>query len=140
MFAPEEQKNWYQHEGRGSQQRRARHVRPAMNKRRLSRWFVRLLMPRYDELSLFLMSLTFLILLRYRYGFLSERTITNRNASTREIQVGTAAAIVVLVLCQYVLELHWSLTYSVCLAYAANINASVQRAVRRLGKRKRMMN
>lgn len=58
--------------------------------------------------------------------------VSDRDATMGQIVFGSAAAIVILLLCGYWLKLHWVITYSICITYTTGIDRQIQRL---LGKR-----
>jgi len=75
-----------------------------------------LLFPIYNLLS----ALVSLILLRA--SVINESCVSDENATPMEVIIGSAAVIIVIVICQYMLKYFWALTYSVCLTYAYLFN------------------
>jgi hypothetical protein len=56
-----------------------------------------------------------------------ERSISNSNTSIWLVLLGMLNVVLLFILCKYVLELYWAVTFSICVIYASNINNAVQR-------------
>lgn len=70
---------------------------------------------------------SFLLLLMYRFHLIDETAITDDNAAPYQVVVGGAVVLVVFLICQYAFRLHWTITFSVCVCYATNVNSLLQR-------------
>jgi hypothetical protein len=68
-----------------------------------------------------------LLLLLYWIQQLDESAIIEGKAPPRQILVGGLTVLVVFLLCQFAFHLHWTLTFSVCVCYATNVNSFQQR-------------
>lgn len=66
-----------------------------------------------------LVNAIFIIVLR-GLEVINEDCITDKDASLRQVAIGLAILLVVFVLCQYVFDLYWAVTMSVCVAYSTN--------------------
>lgn len=68
-----------------------------------------------------------LLLLMYWVQLIDESAITDDNAAPREIVVSGTVVFAVFLLCQFLFRLHWTMTFSVCVCYATNVNAFLRR-------------
>ena len=75
-----------------------------------------------------------LILLWY-IGMADPDRIADSDATATQVMIGLTVAGITFVICRYVFKLHWSITLSVCVVYASNINALVQRLWMRAWRR-----
>lgn len=62
------------------------------------------------------------IVLIYLIGFGDDTLIGDSNAPSLKLFLGAVITLFTFYLCQYQFGLHWSLTFSICVAYAMNIN------------------
>ena len=67
------------------------------------------------------------ILNLYLIGFADDKMMDDSDASLPEIFLGSFIIIVAFLICEYKLELHWSMTFSICITYAMNINGFLAR-------------
>ena len=56
-----------------------------------------------------------------------EVTVSEEDATPRQLALGSAALACLIGLCQYAFELHWSITLSICVIYASHFDRLVQR-------------
>lgn len=68
-----------------------------------------------------------LLLLLYRFHLIDESAIADDNATPYQVVAGGAVVLVVFLVCQFVFRLHWTITFSVCVCYATNVNSFLQR-------------
>lgn len=66
------------------------------------------------------------LLVLYRLEAFDERVIVDDDATPREVVLGTLMLCAVFCVCTYALEMHWALTFSVCVAYATNVSRFVE--------------
>lgn len=69
----------------------------------------------------------------YLIGFADEKMMDDSDASLPEIFLGSLVIIVAFLICEYKLGLHWSMTFSICVSFAMNINGVIVANMRRLG-------
>lgn len=62
------------------------------------------------------------VVLLYLIGFADPTMLEDANASLWELFVGSVITIAIFSLCQFWLDLHWSITFSICVAYAMIAN------------------
>ena len=60
--------------------------------------------------------------LLYLIGFADPRIIDDEHASPWELLLGSIITFITFYLCQFRFNLHWSATFSICLAYAMSVN------------------
>jgi len=53
-----------------------------------------------------------------RYGLVDEFCITDDNVNTPQVVAGIVVLFVGFAICHFMLRLHWSLTFSICVAFA----------------------
>jgi len=66
-----------------------------------------------------LVNAIFIIVLR-GLEVINEDSLVDKDASLMQVVIGLAILLVVFVLCQYVFDLYWAVTMSVCVAYSTN--------------------
>ena len=66
-----------------------------------------------------------LIILWY-IGMADEDRVADSDATAIQVVIGLAAAGIAFAVCQYLFKVHWSITLSVCVIYASNVNGLVQ--------------
>jgi hypothetical protein len=69
-------------------------------------------------------SLLFLFL--YRFGIINETAIADDNAKSYQVAAGMAVIVFIFLICQYVFQFHWTITFSTCACYCTNVNTFVQ--------------
>ena len=67
-----------------------------------------------------------LILLWY-IGMADQDRIADSDATAIQVVVGLTVAGITFAACRYLFKLHWSITLSICVVYASNVNALMQR-------------
>jgi hypothetical protein len=63
-----------------------------------------------------------LLLLLFRVGVINETSITDENARTGEVIFGFVIVLGIFVVCRFVFELYWALTFSICTVYATSFS------------------
>ena len=53
-----------------------------------------------------------------RVGADPNRSINDENAKLQDVIVGSAALIVIFIICQFYLQLAWAMTFSICISYS----------------------
>ena len=66
-----------------------------------------------------------LLLLMYRFGIVDETLISDEAPSAVQLIAGGLAVTATFVICQFVFDLNWAITFSICVAYATNLNQVV---------------
>ncbi len=62
------------------------------------------------------------IILLYLIGFASGSMMDDGDAPKRDLFIGSVVVITTFLLCNFWFDFHWSITFSICVAYAMNIN------------------
>jgi hypothetical protein len=68
----------------------------------------------------------FLLLLMYRFDFMDDAIIVDDNAGPFEVVAGLCVVLMTFAIGTFVFELYWAVVFSMCMAYATNINALVK--------------
>ena len=68
----------------------------------------------------------FLLLLMYRFDLMDEAIIVDDNAAPFELAAGVCVVLMTVAISTFVFELYWAVIFSMCMAYATNINALVR--------------
>ena len=68
----------------------------------------------------------FLLLLLYRFDLLDDAIIVDDNAGRIEVVAGICVVLMTFAIGTFVFELYWAVIFSICMAYATNINALVR--------------
>jgi len=67
-----------------------------------------------------------LLVLMLRFNIIDESSIVDDNAAPVQLALGGLVVVATLVVCRFVFELYWAVTFSICVAYATNLNRAVQ--------------
>ena len=67
-----------------------------------------------------------LLLLMLRFDIIDESSIVDDNAAPVQLVLGGLVVVAALIVCRFVFELYWAVTFSICVAYATNLNRAVQ--------------
>ena len=67
-----------------------------------------------------------LLLAMYRFEFIDESSIVDDNATAFQVIFGSMVVVAVLIVCRFVFDMYWAITFSICVTYATNINGTVQ--------------
>jgi hypothetical protein len=67
-----------------------------------------------------------LLLVMYRFKIINESSIADDNATPFEVVLGVIVVAAAFVVCRFVFEMYWAITFSICVAYASNINGTIQ--------------
>jgi len=67
-----------------------------------------------------------LLLLMLRGKIIDERCISDRDATIQEVIIGLIAVLVIFVFCNYVFNLHWAITFSICIVYTTSFDKALQ--------------
>lgn len=67
-----------------------------------------------------------LLLLMYRCHIIDERSIVDENATPFQVLLGSIVIVATFVVCRFVVEMYWAITFSICVTYASNVNGTVQ--------------
>lgn len=71
-----------------------------------------------------------LLLILYRFDFIDESSIDDDNATPLQVLLGSIIVVATFVICHYIFKLYWAFTFSICVAYASNINETLQNLFR----------
>jgi hypothetical protein len=74
-----------------------------------------------------------LIVMQYVNVF-DESCIADRDATAWQVILGLAAVFVIFVFCNYVFNLHWSITFSICIIYTTSFDKALQSVFPRLAE------
>jgi hypothetical protein len=67
-----------------------------------------------------------LLLIMLRFGIINEKCISDRDATGLQIILGLTAVIIIFLICHFVLELYWAITFSICIVYATSFDKALQ--------------
>lgn len=67
-----------------------------------------------------------LLLLMLYFRIIDEDCISDRKATFVQTIIGLTAVLFVFILCNYVLKLHWAITYSICIVYTTSFDKALQ--------------
>jgi hypothetical protein len=67
-----------------------------------------------------------LLLLMLRIKLINENCISDRQAAPMQVIFGLAAVFVVFGLCNYIFNLHWAVTFSICIVYTTSFDKGLQ--------------
>lgn len=73
-----------------------------------------------------------LLIVMLRLKIIDEDCISDRNATLKEVVIGLIAVLIVFILCNYVLKLHWAVTLSICIIYTTSFDRALQSVFPRL--------
>ncbi|MGA2171390.1 MAG: hypothetical protein ABSG82_00040 [Sedimentisphaerales bacterium] len=60
------------------------------------------------------------------FKIIDKECISDRNATLKEVVIGLIAVLIVFILCNYVLKLHWAVTLSICIIYTTSVDKALQ--------------
>lgn len=60
---------------------------------------------------------------------LGEEYVSDRNAGFGQIILGAVAVTIVLLSCHFLLNMHWSITYSVCVTFTSSLDKAIQKVL-----------
>ena len=66
------------------------------------------------------------------FKIIDEECISDRKATLKEVVIGLIAFLIVFILCNYVLKLHWAVTLSICIIYTTSFDKGLQSVFPRL--------
>jgi hypothetical protein len=67
-----------------------------------------------------------LLLLMYRFDIIDESSIVDDNATPFQVILGSMVVVAIFIVCRFVFEMYWAITFSICVTYASNVNGTVQ--------------
>lgn len=67
-----------------------------------------------------------LLLLMLRLKIINEDCISDHNATPGQVIFGLIAVLIIFALCNFLFELYWALTFSICVIYATNFDRALQ--------------
>ena len=76
-----------------------------------------------------------LLLLMYRFEIIDESSIVDNNATAFQVISGSIVVVATLIVCRFVFEMYWAITFSICVTYASNLNGTIQSLFSRLRSR-----
>jgi DNA-directed RNA polymerase subunit RPC12/RpoP len=69
-------------------------------------------------------SILLVVMLRYRV--VDEECISDRDASLKEVAIGLIAVLAIFIFCNNVFNLHWAITFSICIIYTTCLDKGLQ--------------
>ena len=66
------------------------------------------------------------------FKIIDKECISDRNATLKEVVIGLIAILIVFILCNYALKLHWAVTLSICIIYTTSLDKGLQSVFPRL--------
>jgi DNA-directed RNA polymerase subunit RPC12/RpoP len=60
------------------------------------------------------------------FKIIDKECVSDRDASLKEVVIGLIAVLIVFILCNYVLKLHWAVTLSICIIYTTSFDRGLQ--------------
>ena len=70
-----------------------------------------------------------LLFLMYRFDIIDEGSIVDDNATLLQVIVGSVVVVFAFAICTFIFDMYWAITFSICVAYASNVNGVVQSIV-----------
>jgi uncharacterized membrane protein YhfC len=67
-----------------------------------------------------------LLLAMFRMKIIDTECIIDRDATATQVIIGLIAVLVLLIFCNYVFKLHWSITFSICIIYTTSFDKALQ--------------
>ena len=67
-----------------------------------------------------------LLVLMVWFNVIDERCIADRDATAKQTILGLIAVFVIFIFCNYVLKLHWAITFSICIVYTTSFDKALQ--------------
>jgi DNA-directed RNA polymerase subunit RPC12/RpoP len=67
-----------------------------------------------------------LLYLMLEFNMINEKCIVDREATTFQIIFGILATSIIVLICNYIFNLHWSITFSICIAYTTSFDRALQ--------------
>jgi hypothetical protein len=67
-----------------------------------------------------------LLLVMLRCRIIDEECISDRDATASQVVVGLATLFIVFVFCNYVFQLYWAITFSICIVYVTSFERALQ--------------
>ena len=66
-----------------------------------------------------------LLLVMLRCELIDENNVSDDDADLRQVIAGSIIVVATFLVCRFVFQMYWAITFSICVAYATNLNASV---------------
>jgi len=66
------------------------------------------------------------LLVMYRWDIINNSSIVDDDATPLQVFVGGTVVMTAFAVCHIVFEMYWAITFSICVAYASNVNGAVQ--------------
>ncbi len=67
-----------------------------------------------------------LLLLMLHFGIIDEECISDRKATLVQIILGLASVLIVFIFCNYIFDLYWAITLSICIIYTTSFDRALQ--------------
>jgi DNA-directed RNA polymerase subunit RPC12/RpoP len=59
-------------------------------------------------------------------GIINEECISDRDATIKEVVIGLITVLVIFIFCNNIFELHWAITFSICIVYTTSFDRALQ--------------
>ncbi|MCP4398137.1 MAG: hypothetical protein GY801_12670 [bacterium] len=66
-----------------------------------------------------------LLLILYRFKMIDKSSIVDDNATILQVILGSIVLAITFMVCSFVFEMYWAVTFSICVAYASNVSGVV---------------
>ena len=67
-----------------------------------------------------------MLLVMLSTGVINEECVSDRRATLLQVFLGLAAVIAIFLFCNYTFELHWAITFSICIVYTTSFDRALQ--------------
>ena len=67
-----------------------------------------------------------LLLAMYRFEFIDESSIVDDNATAFQVIFGSMVVVAVLIVCRFVFDMYWAITFSICIIYTTSFDKALQ--------------
>lgn len=76
-----------------------------------------------------------LLILMLRFGIIDEECISDRKTTSVQIILGLASVAVIFMVCNYIFDLYWAVTFSICVVYTTSFDRALQNVLPGLAHR-----
>jgi len=76
-----------------------------------------------------------LLVLMLRFNIIDENCISDRDATITQAIFGLASVFIIFILCSYVFDLYWAITFSICIVYTTSFDRALQNVFQSLTNR-----
>lgn len=70
-----------------------------------------------------------LLFMFFKYNLITTSSIIDEQANYLEIIIGSSLVLIIFFISQYILNNNWTITFSMCLVYAANLNELIDKII-----------